>query len=207
MTTIIATPPAARPDALLWLDLETTGLHTGARILETGLRCTSMDAREEIARLTLIHHITAGDLISMEIDAMRMHMDNGLLAACETMGATEDDAAADITGFITTLAVTHRLHPAGTNPQFDLTRLLDFLALQDPDLHQAVTTCLHYRRLDLTAIRLLLQAAGHNPYAGDPSTRHRVDDCLDRDIHDYRRYLSLIPPARRRDTGSHEQGL
>lgn len=34
-----------KPDALLWMDVETTGLDTNkCSILEIGLRCTSMDA-------------------------------------------------------------------------------------------------------------------------------------------------------------------
>lgn len=37
-----------KPDALLWMDVETTGLDTNmCSILEIGLRCTSLDAIHE----------------------------------------------------------------------------------------------------------------------------------------------------------------
>ena len=41
-----------KPDALLWMDVETTGLDTNrCSILEIGLRCTTLDAMREHARL------------------------------------------------------------------------------------------------------------------------------------------------------------
>ncbi|KFI97841.1 hypothetical protein [Bifidobacterium stellenboschense] len=192
-------PPMPRPDMLLWLDLEATGLGEGARILETGMRCTTMDASRETDRLSVVHHIDGRQLIRMELPAMRMHLDNGLLAECEAQGLGEPDAADLIVRFVTGLAARYTLHLAGTNPQFDHVRLLSWLAVIDTDMYVTVDDCLHYRRLDLTGLRLALQARGHHPYASGYHARHRVDDCLDRDIHDYRRYLSLIPPASRHD--------
>lgn len=42
----------SKPDMLLWMDVETTGLDPGTDVLlEIGMRCTSMDASETIDTL------------------------------------------------------------------------------------------------------------------------------------------------------------
>lgn len=74
-----------KPDALLWMDVETTGLDTNrCSILEIGLRCTSMDATREHARLEAIIHISRETMLAAQLPALDLHLNNGLLAQCET---------------------------------------------------------------------------------------------------------------------------
>ena len=73
--------------------------------------------------------------------------------------------------------------PTGTNVDFDLA----FLEHLGVDL-----SGLSYRKYDMSAIRRLITVlGGPDPYRHDGS-RHRVEDCLDRDITDYRHYLRLL---------------
>ncbi len=51
---------------------------------------------------------------------------------------------------------------------------------------------LHYRMLDVTALRLAAKACGQDPYQHRMKPTHRVHDCLDRDIAEYRHYLTLM---------------
>lgn len=67
-----------KPDALLWMDVETTGLDTNkCSILEIGLRCTSMDAMREHARLEAVVHISRETMLSAQLPALDLHLNNG----------------------------------------------------------------------------------------------------------------------------------
>ena len=54
-----------KPDALLWMDVETTGLDANkCSILEIGLRCTTLDAMREHALLEAVVHISRETMLS-----------------------------------------------------------------------------------------------------------------------------------------------
>ena len=70
-----------KPDALLWMDVETTGLDANkCSILEIGLRCTTLDAMREHALLEAVVHISRETMLSAQLPALDLHLNNGLLA-------------------------------------------------------------------------------------------------------------------------------
>ena len=74
-----------KPDALLWMDVETTGLDANkCSILEIGLRCTTLDAMREHALLEAVVHISRETMLSAQLPALDLHLNNGLLAQCES---------------------------------------------------------------------------------------------------------------------------
>lgn len=73
---------------------------------------------------------------------------------------------------------------------------------------ERIDDLLSYRALDLTTLRLTAKSLGRDPYTHREKPTHRVHDCLDRDINEYRHYLTLMTPprSRQRRTG-HEATL
>lgn len=174
-----------KPDALLWMDVETTGLDTNkCSILEIGLRCTSMDAMREHARLEAVVHISRETMLSAQLPALDLHLNNGLLAQCETSDpahCSPEAIALETVRFIKDMSGMYTLHPAGTNIQrFDLPMILRFC-----EPVERVNDLLSYRALDVTTLRLAAKALGRDPYTHRAKPTHRVHDCLDRDIAEY----------------------
>lgn len=163
-----------KPDALLWMDVETTGLDANkCSILEIGLRCTTLDAMREHALLEAVVHISRETMLSAQLPALDLHLNNGLLAQCETsdpVRCSPEAIARKTVRFIKDMSGMYTLHPAGTNIQ----------------------------RFDLTALRLTAKTLGRDPYTHRAKPTHRVHDCLDRDITEYRHYLTLMDPKETR---------
>lgn len=179
-----------KPDALLWMDVETTGLDTNmCSILEIGLRCTSLDAIHEYGRFEAVVHIGRETLLTVQPSALELHLNNGLLAQCESCDPLANSPRViteQALRFIQGMATTYTLHPVGTNiSRFDLPMVERFCMTGFGEL-------LHYRMLDVTALRLAATACGQDPYTHRAKPTHRVHDCLDRDIAEYRHYLTLM---------------
>lgn len=179
-----------KPEALLWMDVETTGLDANmCSILEIGLRCTSMDAMHEYGRFEAVVHIGRETLLTVQPSALELHLNNGLLAQCESCDPLANSPrviAEQALRFIQGMATTYVLHPAGTNiSRFDLPMVERFCMTGFGEL-------LHYRMLDVTALRLAAKACGQDPYQHRMKPTRRVHDCLDRDITEYRHYLTLM---------------
>ena len=127
----------AKEDMLLWMDVETTGLDPDHdRILEVELRCTDMRGvrcvggfRRVIGLQGRKASVTDGNL-----KAWRMHCANGLLEDALDGGYTEEETANALEEYVDSLAQSFTLHPAGSNPQFDL----DFIGLLCPNLPAAL---------------------------------------------------------------------
>lgn len=185
-----------RVELLAWLDVETTGLQVKRDdLLEIGVTITDLQGVERESCSWTVHH----DRIPCTKDTVKacgMHMVNGLLEACfDDMRSVPLNMVER--GLLRMLAkhAQHatggRLHPAGTNPQFDL----DWLYTKfSPEGAAGLKSLLSYRRLDLTAFRLGGQAralmTGVESEAEHlPSTDHRVATCLDRDLAEYRAWL------------------
>lgn len=171
-----------KPEALLWIDTETTGLDPEhEQLLEIGMTCTSTDGATTYGTLHRIIRPHRLDLTAMSPTAFTVHVDNGLLH--EIINADPRDNGPEaarnaIEEYIESLAGRFHLIPAGTNPDFDLA----FLQRLGTDLHH-----LDYRKLDLTTLRLQRRFTGRpDPYADHHATSHRTTDCIRRDIHEYR---------------------
>lgn len=182
-------------EALLWLDVETTGLSPEASpLLEIGAICTSMDGRTEYGRYTAITHIDTSQLLTIELGALHMHTANGLLAECEQGGISEQEIADQLADFIDRLTSEHNLtlHPAGSNIQrFDLPAINRML--ERHDYHGFLKNQLHYRGFDMSTIRMLKHTLGIDTQPHQHGT-HRVTDCLTRDITEWQTLTSQLEP-------------
>lgn len=181
-----------KPEALLWVDVETTGVDRDLdELLEVGMRCTSVNATETYGTLTRLvkpQGLTFDDFTPVSFS---MHCDSGLLYALvdSDPSRTNRKAVADaILEFLDSLAQRFTLVPAGTNVDFDI----DFLKRLglDPD------RWLSYRKFDLTTLRryLTFLDCPEDPYVTHSGT-HRVRDCIRRDINDYKWYRKLLKGA------------
>lgn len=105
-----------KPEALLWMDVETTGLDANmCSILEIGLRCTSLDAMHEYGRFEAVVHIGRETLLTVQPSALELHLNNGLLAQCESCDPLANSPrviAEQALRFIQGMATTYVLHPA-----------------------------------------------------------------------------------------------
>ena len=177
-----------KTDMLLWVDVETTSLEPAdGDLLEIGLRITDMCGLELARTSELINPAKPLRCGAENVKAFELHAANGLLEAIHTDQAHDlKTATSRLVLWIADNTMDHwALHPAGTNPQFDL----KWLKNKTPQLYQTVNA--NYRHLDLTSLRLAMKAIGHDPYQHHQST-HRVDDCLDRDISEYTQYLRAL---------------
>ncbi|RSX44673.1 hypothetical protein [Bifidobacterium castoris] len=178
---------------LLWIDTETTAIKPeDGQLLEIGMRITDLDGTpmtepgnyDSYKFSTVIPH----SCINYTRDtayAIRMHQDNGLLdeALCAEPPVNAGEWLLDRVDRLTFGGPSVRLHPAGTNVDFDLAWLR---AHQEPLLTgPAWNEYVSYRKLDMSTIRLTLETVGINPYENSRKATHRVDDCLDRDIYDW----------------------
>lgn len=178
----------SKPEALLWVDVETTGVDRDLdELLEVGMRCTSVNATETYGTLTRLvkpQGLTFDDFTPVSFS---MHCDSGLLYALvdSDPSRTNRKAVADaILEFLDSLAQRFTLVPAGTNVDFDM----DFLRRLDPDIVRRMS----YRKLDVTTMRHLAGWFGdENPY-GRTSGHHRVRWRIERDVSDYRALFKAI---------------
>lgn len=180
-----------KPDALLWIDTETTAIDPReGDLLEIGLVCTSMDASETIATHHAVIHRDHLVIDRQNLIAVRMHLANGLLLESLDMAGepTADRAEADLREFINTLYDQWALYLAGTNIQFDIDWINEHLPTAGID-------DLSHRRMDVTSLRLALTAIGLDPYDESHDTDHRTSHCLARDIREYRQMIALLRDA------------
>lgn len=179
-----------KTDMLLWLDVETTALEPcDGQLLEVGMvltdmrgeRLTGLDVHEGWRWVIRWDSIRLAPATSYAIS--ELHAKNGLID--DVFGGNSVPAsrvAEEMFNVINGLADSYTLHPAGTNVDFDI-RWVRTLGLQLANLH--------YRRLDLTALRMLMQQVSLGAWA-KPDTDHRVMTCLNRDIQEYKQILDKI---------------
>ncbi|OZG68239.1 3'-5' exonuclease family protein [Bifidobacterium eulemuris] len=179
-----------KPERLLWLDVETSGLNPAKhQLLEVGMTVTDMQGNrvEHKADYRAVLNIPKwkvgldGDNFSLW--ALRAHMGNGLIDESLEQGKTLVSVASDARMWLSGHA-GETLHPAGTNVQFDLDWLKPTGILDNVKLS--------HRRLDVTAFRLADIALERDPYNDAHHTTHRVSDCIERDLRDYRHYLEAL---------------
>ena len=161
-----------KPEALLWLDFETTGTDRNDSLpLEVGMECTDVLGEHSFGSL---HRIIRPDYLDL------------------LNGSAHDDCVGAVANaveeYLDSLSQRFTLVPAGTNVDFDI----DFLKRLD----LAPDRWLSYRKFDLTTLRRYLRFIDcpEDPYEGHRGS-HRVRDCIRRDINDYIRYRTLLKKA------------
>ena len=181
-----------KPEALLWLDFETTGTDRCHSLpLEVGMECTDVLGGESYGSLTRIIRPAGLDLLDMSPVAFSMHTDNGLLFELLNGSNSNDSVGAvanAVEEYLDSLSQRFALVPAGTNVDFDI----DFLKR----LNLNPDAWLSYRKFDLTTLRRYIRFLDcpEDPYKGHAGS-HRVRDCIRRDISDYRWYRKLLKGA------------
>lgn len=185
---------------LLWIDTETTAIKPeDGQLLEIGMRITDLDGTDPTAWQghnpyafsTIIPHATI-DYTAKTATAIRMHQDNGLINEVFA-GENPRYVGRWLLDSIDRLQQNGphvTLHPAGTNVDFDIAWLK---AHQKPLFNTPLWEGnVSYRKLDLSTIRLTLNAVGVNPYKAGAKPTHRVDDCLERDIFDWMHWVEWV---------------
>lgn len=183
-------------ELLAWLDVETTSVKPeDGVLLEIGLHITSLDGGGVVRRSWVVRHESI-PVTANSAKAIDMHTANELLEECfdwdraKPLPAVEHEML-DLLACHAQHTLGGRLHPADTNPQFDLDWLY---AKFSPEGAARLESLLSYRRLDLTAFRLGAQAKQlmmgvESESDRLPTTDHRVSTCLDRDLAEYRAWL------------------
>lgn len=167
-----------KTDMLLWMDVETTGLDPDHdRILEVELRCTDMKGVLCVGGFHRVIGLAERNvsITDENFKAWRMHCANGLLEDAFDAGYTEAATANALEEYVDSLAQSFTLHPAGSNPQFDL----DFIGRLCPNLP------LHHHRIDMATIRDSLEAAGWDvkPEGGDADNQRPPHQHMPRPRH------------------------
>ena len=112
-----------KPEALLWLDFETTGTDRNDSLpLEVGMECTDVLGEHSYGSLHRIIRPDYLDLLDMSPVAFSMHTDNGLLFELLNGSAHDDcvDAVANaVEEYLDSLSQRFTLVPAGTNVEHD----------------------------------------------------------------------------------------
>ncbi|NMM99399.1 exonuclease domain-containing protein [Bifidobacterium olomucense] len=185
--------PPKKPNMLLWIDTETTGIsRTNAKLLEIGMIVTSMDGSTEGDRFVCPVRPDKLSLYDLDPYVLCMHLDNGLLDTIMEAEPKEigyANVARNLSEFLNDQAAQYELHPAGTNVDYDIDLLTNQLAgYIHPDYLRELT---NHRKLDLSTFRLADTALDVNPYKGHAGT-HRVTDCITRDRNDYATYLDIL---------------
>ena len=115
---------ADKPDALLWLDFETTGIDRASSLpLEVGMECTDVLGEQSFGSLTRIIRPASLDLLDMSPVAFSMHTDNGLLFELLNSSFRNDSIGAvanAVEEYLDSLSQRFTLIPAGTNVDFDM---------------------------------------------------------------------------------------
>ncbi|RSX53006.1 exonuclease domain-containing protein [Bifidobacterium samirii] len=197
--------PPSRTPLLLWIDTETTGADRDrARLLEIGMVATPLDASGDIDEFHSIVRPDRLDVYECDIDALRMHLDNGLL---DDVWYTDPDenayqpVANDLTEWLDRLAEHHLLIPAGTNVDWDLDVITRQLA-PSGEHGQWLRERLQHRKLDLSSFRIARQALADGAAGRHATGRphegavHRVMDCIRRDRNEYAVILDELRAVR-----------
>lgn len=186
---------AKRNRLLLWVDTEMDGVDPeSCEVFEVGLKLTDMRAKRVIRSMSVVVRRECVHVDRDNWKAIRMHVDNRLLDECLDDERSSSMAAVclQVGDFITAATDQAVVYPAGTNLTFDL-RIIRRILSSQLDGHTAdrIMDALHYRHQDITSLRLADQALDRDPYQHHAGT-HRVDDCLTRDMADYRAYLQRL---------------
>lgn len=181
--------PVQHKEAMLWLDLETTGLdpNEGA-ILEACAVLTDMDLNE-IRRKKFVIGYEREDVIGMMDDyVLEMHLGNGLLKevwAASTKLYQVDEKLADLAQHHN-LDMKCKVYLAGSSIHFDRAWVKSYL----PKLDEV----LHYRMIDVSSFTTAFPGVLARPKSGG----HRAEADIDNSISIHRELMSIVSEVKTR---------
>lgn len=175
----------AIPTKLLWIDLEMTGLDPSRdRIVEVALDITDFDFKT-IATYEAVIHQSDEVINTMNPWAASQHSASGLTARIRDSKKTEQDVIQDLVDLIKEHFDDEMAILAGNSIHND--RI--FIQRWWPE----VEALLHYRMLDVSSLKILMQ--GKYGYVFEKDSNHRAFDDIQASIaelYDYLEQLRII---------------
>jgi len=172
-------PKTVKPTKLLWVDLEMTGLDPEKDvILEIAAEVTDFDFKTLASYEALVKHPDE-ILDNMAEWPKQQHAISGLTERVRTIGRPEDEVKHELIGFIKAQFGDEPAILAGNSIHND--RI--FIKKWWPE----VDAVLHYRMLDVTSFKILMQ--GKYNYEYEKNDTHRAFDDIQASIAELQDYL------------------
>lgn len=170
------------PTKLLWVDLEMTGLDSEQDvILEIAAEVTDFEFKTLASFEAVITHPEA-TLASMNEWSKEQHAASGLVEKIRTIGRPEDEVKHELVGFIKAQFGDEPAILAGNSIHND--RL--FIRRWWPEVEEL----LHYRMLDVTSFKILMEAK-YNLRFGKKDV-HRAFDDIQASVAELQFYLEKL---------------
>lgn len=174
---------------ILWIDLETTGLDPEAgQILEAAAIVTDMEGELIGKNSIILKHPRVVLLDAMDNFVLKMHLDNGLLEACESRpgGDTVEQNHSRWSNFLAWIR-THVKEPrdtflGGNSVHFDRS----WLAQHVPDLLKVAS----HRMVDMSVFKVM--APNLYPDTRGQKVAHRAMADIEHSVQAYRHVLKQI---------------
>jgi len=175
-------PKKIKPTKLLWVDLEMTGLDPGKDvILEIAAEVTDFEFKTLASYEALVKH--PDDILDgMNEWAAAQHGQSGLTERVRSQGRPEEEVKHELIGFIKAQFGDEPAILAGNSIHND--RL--FIKRWWPE----VDALLHYRMLDVTSFKILMQ--GKYSYEYEKNDAHRAFDDIQASIAELQHYLEKL---------------
>lgn len=172
----------AIPTKLLWVDLEMTGLDPENHvIIEVAAEVTDFEFKTLASYEALIIH--PQDILSRSNEwSFKQHTESGLFAKLEEEGRPEDQVKYELVGFIKAQFGDEPAILAGNSIHNDR----NFIAKWWPEINDL----LHYRMLDVTTLKILMQSKYGYEY--EKKDAHRAFDDIQASIAELQHYLEKL---------------
>ena len=172
----------AIPTKLLWIDLEMTGLDvTKDRIIEVAAQITDFDFNVLASYQAVIHHpeeVTS----NMNPWSASQHSASGLTARVRDSKKSEAEVAGELVGLIKAHFGVEPAIIAGNSIHSDR----NFIKQWWPE----VEAMLHYRMVDVSSLKILMQ--GMHGYVYQKDSSHRAEDDIKASIAELQDYLKQL---------------
>jgi oligoribonuclease len=170
------------PTKLLWVDLEMTGLNVNEHvIIEVAAEVTDFNFKSLASYEALIYQ--PEEVLNNSNEwAYNQHTESGLLAKLKTDGRPEEQVKQEIVDFIKSQFGNEPAILAGNSIHNDR----NFIAKWWPEVNEM----LHYRMLDVTTLKILMQ--GKYNYEFEKNDAHRAFDDIKASIAELKNYLDRL---------------